>query len=401
MNVSGHRVVTNEELLERLNGEMRHAVAPVTVFVGVEILLGFVGNLVVLGVFFFRYHHCNFRYFVLCLAVFDFISTLTTMPGEILTQQYWYKYPFPIVCKVKSFFNVFTVSGEALCLCTIAVERYRKVCAPFGWQIKHKYALLWIVVIFVVAFVLAFPVFFLWGATSHTKQYGGRYVTVTLCEKDARFSESNTPMAYVTTVEAIIAVCLVIMMCLYVFVAKKLIKLRKKAQYHCKSRSHSALNMNEAGMVNNLISLNNGDVPTVSNVRAPQITQTIDTYDETDGGESEFYDVESCQQDRVTSWNGIERSSRRKRREKAERVRTKTVIMFILTIVFMFTIIMYFTLLTMITRSEDILRTMTDSQKTVYFFFLRLVFINHVINPFVYGCLDPQFKRILKSWCCK
>lgn len=103
----------NKRLAEELNTELKDTLMPVTVFVGLETVFGFLGNLLILYVFLFHYHKCNFKYFVLCLAFVDITSTLTTMPGEIVTQTFWYVYPVPIVCKIKSFFNVFTVCGLA------------------------------------------------------------------------------------------------------------------------------------------------------------------------------------------------------------------------------------------------------------------------------------------------
>ncbi|XP_052772748.1 uncharacterized protein LOC128211753 [Mya arenaria] len=227
---------TEKELLDQLNDEIKRALTPVSVFVGIEVVVGCFGNLFVLYVFIKRYHDCNFRYFVLCLAFLDFISTLTTIPGEILTQQFWYKYPFPIVCKIKSFFNVFTVSGEALCLCIIAVDRYRKICAPFRWQIKPRQALIMCGVIYGAAFIISLPVSFLWGIHHDIRIYNGRNVTVTICEKDAKYADSRHPFEYATSVEVLIGICLIVMLILYILVAKKLILGRSLAQMRQKSR---------------------------------------------------------------------------------------------------------------------------------------------------------------------
>lgn len=117
-------------MLRELNEDMTQTVMPVTVFVGLQTVLGFFGNLIVMYVFLFRYRHCSFRYFVTCLAGIDFISSLTTLPGEIVLQNFWYTFPSNILCKTKAFFDMCRVTAEALCLLTIAVDRYRKVCKP-------------------------------------------------------------------------------------------------------------------------------------------------------------------------------------------------------------------------------------------------------------------------------
>ncbi|XP_053406564.1 neuromedin-K receptor-like [Mercenaria mercenaria] len=217
------KIYSNDELAEQMNDEFRKAVLPVTVFVGVEAVVGFFGNLLVIYVFLFHYHVCNFRYFVLCMAFIDFTSTLTTMPGEIVTQLYWYIYPYRIVCKIKSFFNIFTVTAEALCLLTIALDRYRKVCAPFGWQIRPNIAVILCGVIYVLAFILALPVAIFWGIHHSEYQYKNYTVTTTICEKDEQFNGTSHPLRYSVAVEVVTSICLILMFILYLFVARKLV----------------------------------------------------------------------------------------------------------------------------------------------------------------------------------
>jgi hypothetical protein len=215
---------TNMSLTEQLNEEFQNAVLPVTVFVGFEAVLGFFGNLLVLYVFSFQYQVCNFRYFVRHLAIIDVTSSLTTIPGEIVTQLYWYVHLQRELGKIKSFFNVFTVSAEAMCLLTIAFDRYRKICKPLGWQIKPRTAVYVCAAIFAVAVILAFPVAILWGTHSHLKVYNGVLINVTVCEKDEHFENTKYPLIYSLTVEVIVSISLLLMLILYVLVARKLLK---------------------------------------------------------------------------------------------------------------------------------------------------------------------------------
>ncbi|XP_052773770.1 D(1) dopamine receptor-like [Mya arenaria] len=401
-NSTGLSNATESELLDQLNDELKRALTPVSVFVGIEAVVGFFGNLFVLYVFIKRYHDCNFRYFVLCLAFLDFISTLTTMPGEILTQQFWYKYPFPIVCKIKSFFNVFTVSGEAFCLCIIAVDRYRKVCAPFRWQIKPRQALIMCGVIYGAAFILSLPVAFLWGIHHDVKIYNGRNVTVTICEKDAKYADSKHPFEYASSVEGISGICLTIMFVLYILVAKKLILGRSLAAQKRQNAkvpivSISAVSHNK---IKQHLEISDGSTASSSDVKTGNGLAYKETAMRYMDDESEPVDINDvCFSDAETtcddgsSEDRHKKRVRRRHREIAGRIRQKTYIMFVLTIIFMVTTIMYMTLLALI--SEGILNRLNDNEKAVYFFFFRLVFINHAINPFVYGFLDPQFKQVL------
>lgn len=309
-----------EELVIRINSEFTNAVLPVTIFVGIEAFMAFFGNLIIIYVFVSRYHDCSFRYFVLCLAFVDFISSLTTMPGEMVTQLNWYNYRFPEVCKGKSFFNVFTVSAEALCLMIIAVDRYLKVCRPLGKQITSVIAKYVCVVIYICAIIIAIPVAIYWGVHSHEQNYNGTRINVTVCEKDAKYEKTEHPLQYSLSIEIILSISLIFMFILYVFIAKTFVHHRRRRR---------------------------------------------------DPGEEPF---------------GID-----------AKVVRKTWIMFILTVAFIITTILYLTLLSFIARSDDILQKLSDGEKTVYFLFFRLYFINHVINPIVYGILDSEFRKHVKD----
>ena len=77
------------------------------------------------------------------------------------------------------------------------------------------------------------------------------------------------------------------------------------------------------------------------------------------------------------------------------RLRRKTLIMWILTIVFIITTVLYFAMISHVADSQDYVSTFTISERAAWLFFLRLYFINSVLNPILYGFLDPRFKRAL------
>lgn len=380
-----------ERLLDELSEKFAKTVLPVTVIVGIETVLGFFGNVLVIYVFLRHYRVCTFKYFALCLAFIDVTCCITTMSGEMVTQLYWYKYPERVVCKIKSFFNVFTVIAEALCLLTIALDRYRKVCRPFSWQIKPRVAKYLCGIHFIVAFILALPVAFLWGVRSATHVYKNVTLTVTLCEKDAEFETTEYPIGYISTVCGIVHILLIIIFVQYVFVARKLFK----------SRHHR-------------IGSNLPMVSNCSNVLQSQhdVTGSREEYSDNNRDSVNEHPVEisnsTCMDSKTpndkpmeTNQESNDRSITQEKlsfeRQIPLRVKRKTLIMFILTLTFIITICLYFVLLILIASPADIIQYLNDGGKVAYFFCLRLYFINHVINPFVFGLLDPQFKIILKT----
>ena len=398
----------NAYLAEQLNDEMRASVMPVTVFVGVETVFGFFGNMLILYVFLLHYHKCNFKYFVLCLAFVDFTSTLTTMPGEIVTQIFWYVYPVPIVCKIKSFFNVFTVCGSAFTLLVIAIDRFRKICRPLEWQITPKMALVLCFVQLAVAFVLALPVAFLWGVQFNTVTYNNQTINVTNCEKDEEFRYTDYPIVYTVVTETIMAISMMVMFVLYIFVCRKLLSNRTKPGHGSRPTAYDNNKLESEARLSGGVT-SDEDNPAQIHEDARSARPNADTLKQiqmefkTEQNKQIVYPSLTMNKTPSQSTfladtpNTTQSSEKPKGKKHAKRIRRKTLIMFILTAVFIVTTILYLTLLSFI--AKDILQNLTNAQKAVYFFFFRLYFINHVINPILYGILDQQFLQILKQVC--
>ena len=399
----------NTQFAEQLNDEMKSSVMPVTTFVGLETVFGFFGNLLILYVFFFRYHKCNFKYFVLCLAFVDFTSTVTTMPGEIVTQTFWYVYPDSNVCKIKSFFNVFTVCASAQTLLVIAVDRYRKICRPLAWQIKPRVAMILCFVQLALAFIIALPVAFLWGLQTNYIVFEDKNVTVTNCEKDQEFRSTNYPLAYTVITETIIGAVMMAMFVLYILVCRKVLRAKwktpRKVQTpnECQDNDRS-IHKHEATATNHediaiprtdCEKVNSDDAVLQKYQKRPHSCKCNHNMIVTPCLAKDGMQTAENLLTISPSPTAVQVTEQTQGKKHPKSVRRKTLIMFILTAVFIVTTIMYMTLLNFI--AKDVLHKLTDAQKAVYFFFFRLFFINHVINPILYGILDPEFLRIVKN----
>ncbi|KAL3864657.1 hypothetical protein ACJMK2_006321 [Sinanodonta woodiana] len=463
----------NSDLAEELNSDFVKAVLPVTIFVGILACVGFLGNLLVLCVFSFKYRRCNFKYFVLCLALIDLTSCLTTIPGELVTQTFWYIYPVPEICKAKSFFNLFTVCASALCLLLIAIDRYIKVCKPFGRQIKSKMAIFLCLCVLVIAGIVSTPVPFYWGVQHDNVIYRNITVNVTSCATDQKYKNTEHPLIYSITTAVIIFIPMVVMAVLYFLIA---CEIRQNMHTILAKRPIAAnsLDMNvtapdasgkEIVNINNASKPNEERIGDERNYDSPETSTTLVNEDCTDRKDFpdqaqdktlsnpamktaevenaienapektlsnpamktaevenaiENNDVDTLQPEKVvdsklfkpkhikTEENNREGSvsissddvhvnlNAGKRKVKLVRmnndVKRKTLITFILSTVFFISTVLYLTLLSLIASEYNILGNLTTNQKAVYFFFFRLYFIHHVINPFVYAFLDSQFK---------
>ena len=462
--------VTDEDLSE----EMKVAVLPVTILIGVEACLGIVGNIFILIIYSLRYRRCNFKYFVICMSLIDLTSCLTTLPGEIYSLLHWYSYKYEWICKTKSYFNVFIVWSSALSLLLLAYDRYRKICRPLDWQFDPSWARRLCVISIAVSAVVSAPVGLLWGKQSYIYEHKYQNITVTICEKSRYFVDGNLPFVFITF--AYMTPVAIIIYIIYVlnFKIAQAIFLNIPASRGTMS-AYQKTNTNNANDFNHLTneherSVHENDVPleNISSEIDRQSDNTLDTNADLKHGSdtqtylelgklcSEGHDIkrkndnrtlkfgksdqngsynkrkrlDSCCSDTsgyvsfhqlkhsrlsTSSYTSQDRSIRKvaKRRYssgkkhatrqtggRASRLKHKTEIMLILTTVFTVTIIIYLILIALVASEQNILRRLTENEKATFFFFWRLYFINVLINPFLYGLMDPRFRKGLRELFC-
>ncbi|KAH3789005.1 hypothetical protein DPMN_167172 [Dreissena polymorpha] len=380
------------------------------------------------------------------------LGVLIAMPGEIVTLMFWYIYPpIPAFCKMKAFFNMFTVSGEAFCLFLIAVDRYRKVRAPHGWQISKRLAFALCVLIFVAAGIFSSPVPFLWGIRSYNDNTTN--VTVTVCERDESHVNTEEHPLFISVTMASIVAVLTATIALYIPITCTILsdesndsltlkKMKRQKKTEPKDvTSIPAIQVSEHMDINDTefhdkeTKSNTSYMPT--SIKMQKFASGVHTVSESDITSSEvkettstlcldtstFNDQTSSMTDEETSQNmketivtkikfpldkntcitdfdrnlkqdilPKEKQSLRKRQLR-NRARRITRVPLLLSIIFTLTVVLYFSLLFALGRDSKLVQELSDMSKAFYFFGLRLVFINHVINPFVYWVLDREFKK--------
>ncbi|KAK3584528.1 hypothetical protein CHS0354_039262 [Potamilus streckersoni] len=122
-------------LLQKLNDEKAVVLIPAIVFIGVLMLIGFIGNIFVCYFYGFRTKTTATSCFIICLSLFDFLSCTISMPKVVVHLRFVYMFPDKTACTVLIASNfVFTMSS-GLILIAIAMERYRRICLPFKKQL--------------------------------------------------------------------------------------------------------------------------------------------------------------------------------------------------------------------------------------------------------------------------
>lgn len=154
------------EFLRLKNEEFTRLVLPAIVILAVLFVVGVVGNSLVLYVYNRRLHKGTIRWFIQALAVFDLLSCLVAIPGEIVDMRINYTFGLSPMCQVLRTVSMFCTVGSGVTLIVVAVERYKRICTPLRRQISPKEAQIIIGLCAAVAVVCASPAAVLYGQQS-------------------------------------------------------------------------------------------------------------------------------------------------------------------------------------------------------------------------------------------
>ena len=118
------------EKLQRFNDIQALRYFPVFVFVAITMVVGTVGNVLVLFVYGKRFRKTSSNYFIVSMAIFDLLACLISMPTELYDLRHSYTFYNSTVCKIFRYTGSVTVYGSVFILIEIAVDRYFKICHP-------------------------------------------------------------------------------------------------------------------------------------------------------------------------------------------------------------------------------------------------------------------------------
>ena len=151
--------------LQELSDEKAVLLIPAIVYISVLMIVGFIGNILVVVYFGCRTRRTSTTLFIFMLAIFDLTACVIAMPGEILDIRYFFMFDNVFICKVSKFANHFTAVGSSLTLMVIAVDRHKRICFPFRQQIQVKHAFASGIVCGCLALLLSVPSLIIYAPT--------------------------------------------------------------------------------------------------------------------------------------------------------------------------------------------------------------------------------------------
>ncbi|XP_071111658.1 nematocin receptor 2-like [Haliotis cracherodii] len=343
--------------LQEVNDAMAMLLLPAMVYVGVMMIVGFVGNVLVVYVFPMKLTISTQSVLITSLAVFDLLSCIISMPTEIADMRFFFMFESVFACKMLRCVNTFCAMCSILTLLGIAVDRYRKVCCPHKKQLGIKQMKFVISFSILLSAAFSWPAIVLYGIRS--ADTGVEHLIGQDCSTSDAVKHTLYPLIY-NGVLALLFIIIAVVLCILYFLVWR------TAKKHTETTRSVSVGQNtpSTGTTIELSSADSeGSVPNKTG-RSPSRSMT----------------------------------SRR-------RTNKTTTIAFMVTIVFILSFVPYLSLVIARSTVKDFDYKLDDVSTIFFNIFLRSYFVNSAANPVIYGVMNVRFRRecckVLKSvFCC-
>ena len=364
--------------VDEWNKELATELLPDTICLAIYLIIGSIGNSVVISVY-ARRHNLNNedRFFIPILAIIDLTACIVNCSFSISINSLPVKYNSDFACKFMWFLAVFTTGSSAFTLMLIAIQRYLKLCKPFGKQMTRKWKKIYLAIILGGMVLVALPCFAFYGSAEVKNNDGDikglRCTSVT----------ANLPkvaLVYKVFMFLLIFGVLVVLIVLYTLIGRVLYRQAKFSWKLNVSKVEATSGTSESGT---------RETDDDSNASAYKTDQFPDT--SRSNMDSQPHGIEN-KHSKMTD------AEIRKHKAPGYRV---TLIFMIIAGVFVICFIPKLIMLIWESRKPDFWLTLSPSELGGYRFLYTFYVVNNIINPFLYGFLDKKFQTECKLMFCR
>ena len=223
INVSVHNmsVVDLDRYTGKLSDETAMLLLPAIIIFGVILIVGAVGNSLVLFVYYFKFKTSYIRTAILALALFDLVTCALCIPGEILDMRYSYNYKSQFLCKGQRLVTTAVQMASGFALVCVANDRYRRICHPLRQQATVKDAIKRILLSCLLATVLAIPAALVYGIARVPTPIEG--LEGQECSTSETFKRHPLRMAYNAVLCLVFVAAFASMIIYYVLIGRKVL----------------------------------------------------------------------------------------------------------------------------------------------------------------------------------
>lgn len=231
---SGH---TNTELLlEEVNAQEVLSLYPLLFFYSTILIIGALGNALVLLVYSFRYRRSPARVYILFLAAIDFLMCSFGLPYHLIDMTHPYTYTNASACKALTFIITTLFHTSIFGLIVIAIDRYLKICKPLGKvQISFFGKKRACGAAILAAVLMSWPNIVLYGPSEMESPNGN--ITGHACFFETSYLETNYPFIYIMSTLCICIGSTIFLIVSYSLIVHKVCTRYKSTKVKSRGRS--------------------------------------------------------------------------------------------------------------------------------------------------------------------
>lgn len=138
------------------------------VFLVIYMVVGFIGNSIVIYIFTVKWKLTKTTVFILTLAGVDLMSCLVNMPSEAAILWHPIDFDHDVMCKISRYTTFIASASSSFVLIAISIDRYLMVCRPFlGRELGVRYAKKTCIVALMLGIIATCPSLIFYGTYTY------------------------------------------------------------------------------------------------------------------------------------------------------------------------------------------------------------------------------------------
>ncbi|KAL4217891.1 hypothetical protein ACF0H5_022630 [Mactra antiquata] len=389
----------NETVVWELNEKERTLYCGLMIFFVIIMLVGIIGNVLVLIIYKTKFKRSSARVYILSLALADLSVCVIGLPYHILDLTYILTYKYVNTCKVLSFFIGACTISSIFILLVVGLDRYLKVCRPLKKQIidfgDRKACLIAVC----IAIIVSIPNGLLYGHSTVATRLEN--ITGVECFIDDDFQDSELAIGYLGFNFLLFIGSVVYLAIIYGFICRKIYKTDQMSgeitlstgRRICCCRIQDRDDEPDGDDVDE-ISDKNVEVQLV-NVKIDDVNTENDDVNKACVPMSTGKATGPIAKPRKSRDTGATMIRHRIPGSKAQEKNTRkiTLMMLTITVVFIISYLPFIVISIVDTLDESLWSSASDTWLLIYDFLLRIYIINNVANPIIYGFWDSRFRK--------
>lgn len=396
-----------DDILQRLSDERAFQLLPVFVFFGLVFVLGLVGNSLTVYIYWAKFKATWSRTAIVALGIFDLVSCLVAVPGEMVDLRYSFNYHSDVMCRLSRACATFPSIASGLMLTTVAFDRYRLICTPLKSSSSRRSAKKHVLAVCILSFLVTWPAAIIYGTITIETGYQG--VTGTECSTSDLVRHTKFPLVYNLVLAAIFTASFVAMIVFYALIGRQIYRQGefRKTLMHVRDRkrknTQSELEASFASDPDAGRDLSHGDSSEHHNNNSsadnkPKLTT------EAGSGQGNADSQPSSptglappfprrQVSRTPSLMQRLRRAGSADSKASSRTRKTTVMLCLISVVFVFSFLPHLAVKLVRTLDKAFLENAGTVLLVVYNICARSYFLNSFVNVFIYGFCSFRFRR--------